>query len=230
MKTLLVLQHTEAEYLGYLEDHFESRNIRFRYVRPFAPGNMVPASAQGHDGLVILGAGAFGVVSGHLLPTLASELRLAADFLAHDLPVIGIGIGAIILSVAAGGGAEDAPLRFEVLEAVSEPGALGGDMPDKFPAVIYMRDRPVLPAGAKVLARDSEQNPLAFAIGKHSLGFAGHPGVKSAMIEDIIMEFDETPDGSAQTLGRLREVQFDVADSLSGLMVGIVRHAGLMNV
>ncbi len=144
--------------------------------------------------------------------------------------MIGIGIGAIILSVAAGGGAEDAPLRFEVLEAVSEPGALGGDMPDKFPAVIYLRDRPVLPAGAKVLARDSEHNPLAFAIGKHSLGFAGHPGMKSAMIEDIIMEFDETPDGSAQTLGRLREVQFDVADSLSGLMVGIVRHAGLMNV
>ncbi len=67
MKTLLVLQHTEAEYLGYLEDHFESRNIRFRYVRPFAPGNMVPVSAEGHDGLVILGAGAFGVVSGHLL-------------------------------------------------------------------------------------------------------------------------------------------------------------------
>jgi hypothetical protein len=54
------------------------------------------------------------------------------------------------------------------------------------------------------------------------LGFAGHPGVKSAMIEDIIMEFDETPDGTAQTLARLREVQFEVTDSLSSLMVGLV--------
>ena len=32
MKTLCVLQHVEAEYLGLIEDHFEGRNIRFRYA------------------------------------------------------------------------------------------------------------------------------------------------------------------------------------------------------
>ncbi len=30
MKTLCVLQHTEAEYLGLMEDHLEGRNIRFQ--------------------------------------------------------------------------------------------------------------------------------------------------------------------------------------------------------
>ena len=46
MKTLCVLQHVQAEFLGLLEDHFEGRNIRFHYCRPFAPGTKVPASAE----------------------------------------------------------------------------------------------------------------------------------------------------------------------------------------
>jgi GMP synthase-like glutamine amidotransferase len=228
MKTLLVLQHTEAEHLGYMEDHFESRNIRFRYVRPFAPGNIVPFSADGMDGLVILGAGAFGIVSGNLLPSMGAELRLAKDFLARDLPVIGVGLGAAILAVAAGGGARDAPLRFEVERAFAEPGALDGDLPASFPSVSYLRDEAVLPTSSSVLARDEAGNAAIFAVGKRSLGFVGHPGIKSAMVEDLIMEFDETPPDTASTLVRLREAQFEIADTLSRMMVGVIRHAGLM--
>ena len=42
MKILTVLQHTSAEYLGYLEDHLEGRSIGFRYCRPFTEGTSVP--------------------------------------------------------------------------------------------------------------------------------------------------------------------------------------------
>ena len=91
MKTLCVLQHVEAEYLGLLEDHFEGRNIRFRYCRPFAPGVQIPPSAEEFDGLVLLGAGPKGIVSGNLIPTLGPELRLTKDFLDRGLPIIGIG-------------------------------------------------------------------------------------------------------------------------------------------
>ena len=71
MKTLCVLQHIEAEYLGLLEDHFEGRNIRFRYCRPFTPGASIPASAEDNDGLVLLGSGPKGIVTGDLIPSLA---------------------------------------------------------------------------------------------------------------------------------------------------------------
>ena len=111
MKTLCVLQHVEAEYLGLMEDHFEGRNIRFHYLRPFTPGAIMPPSAEGFAGLVILGVGPKGVVSGDLIPSLGPELRLTRDFLDRGLPVIGIGTGACILTSAAGGGADDAPLR-----------------------------------------------------------------------------------------------------------------------
>lgn len=230
MKTLCVLQHVEAEYLGLMEDHLESRNVRFRYCRPFVPGAIIPKSAAKYDGLIILGAGPYGIVSGPLLPSLAPELRLTKDFLDRGLPVIGIGQGAILLAVAAGGGAEEAPFRFAVGQAIRTSGnALGGTLPEKFPICAYIRDRPVLPAGAEILARDADGEPAIFEIGGNSLGFLGHPGIKSAMIEDLVMEFEQSPPETAEKLEQLRAVQSGVAEALTHIMVGVIRHTGWMN-
>jgi GMP synthase-like glutamine amidotransferase len=229
MKTLCVLQHVEAEYLGLLEDHFEARNIRFRYCRPFAPGVQIPATAEEFDGLVLLGAGPKGIVSGNLIPTLGPELRLTKDFLDRGLPVVGIGIGACILASAAGGGAAERPLRMTLLSARRVAcGALGGHLPPTFPAAVYMRDRPVLPRGAEVLAADDAGDPLVFQIGGNCFGLVGHPGIKSAMIEDLIMEFDEVPEGTAETLPLVRAAQPAIAAALSQIMIGLVEATRLM--
>jgi GMP synthase-like glutamine amidotransferase len=229
MKTLLVLQHTEAEFLGLIEDHLESRAIRFRYLRPFTAGSAVPKSADGFDGLVLLGAGPLGIVSGPLLPSLGAELRLTRDFLARGLPILGFGLGACLLSVAAGGGADEAPLRFTLGTARRVAAdALGGHLPARFPLALYMRDRPVLPKEAEPLALDEAGAPALFALRGNCLGFLGHPGVKSAMIEDLVMEFDEAPDGVAETLARLRAAQGAIAAALSEIMVGVVIATHLM--
>lgn len=229
MKTLCVLQHTEAEYLGLMEDQFEARNIRFHYVRPFVPDAIMPRTAAGYDGLVVLGAGPFGIVSGNLLPSLGPELRLTREFLAHDLPVIGIGLGAAILATAAGGGAAEAPLRFELDDAHrTTPEALAGHLPERFPAIVYMRDRPIPPTDAIILAVDQEQAPVLFQIRGNCLSFYGHPGVKTAMIEDLIMEFEETPANSAEMLARLRQAQGAVNAALNQIMVGLIATTGLM--
>jgi len=229
MKTLCVIQHVEAEYLGLMEDQFEGRNIRFQYVRPFTPGAIVPFTAEDFAGLVLLGAGPKGVVSGDLIPSLGPELRLTRDFLERKLPVIGIGAGTCILASAAGGGADDAPLRFTVETArLVIPDALGGHLPETFPVAIYMRDRPVLPAAATVLARGAHDEPLVFQLPGNCVGFLGHPGAKSAMIEDLIMEFDEIPEGTAGTLASLRAVQGEIASALGEIMVGLIELTRLM--
>jgi GMP synthase-like glutamine amidotransferase len=223
MKTLCVLQHVEAEYLGLLEDHFEGRNIRFRYCRPFAPGASIPASAEEFDGLVLLGSGPKGIVSGNLIPSLGAELRLTKDYLDRGLPVIGIGIGACILTTAAGGGAEEAPLRFTLDKARRiVTNGLNGHLPETFPAAVYMRDRPVLPGAARILAVGTREEPILFQFRDNCLGFAGHPGIKSAMIEDMIMEFDEVPENTAETLVTLRAAQGDIAAALGAIMIGLV--------
>ena len=224
MKTLCVLQHFEADYLGLMEDHFEGRNIRFRYCRPFAAGGVVPATAESYDGLILLGAGPLGVVSGDLIASLGPELRLTRDFLARGLPVIGIGQGTCILATETGGGTEEAPLRFVVDNARRvDPQALGGYLPELFPFAVYMRDKPVLPAEARVLAVDSAGEPAVFQVRENCLGFLGHPGIKSAMIEDLIMEFDEVPDGTAEKLADLRAVQGEIAAALAEMMVGLIK-------
>ena len=223
MKTLCVVQHVEAEYLGLLEDHFEGRNIRFRYCRPFTPGASVPSSAEEFDGLVLLGAGPKGIVSGNLIPSLGAELRLTRDFLDRGLPVMGVGVGTCILSTAAGGGAEEVPLRFTLDNARRiVPDALGGHLPPTFPVAVYMRDRPVLPASAKILAVGTQDEPVLFQFRDNCFGFVGHPGIKSALIEDLIMEFDEVPENTAETLAGLRAVQTDIAAALTPIMVGLV--------
>ncbi len=229
MKTLCVVQHVEAEYLGLMEDHFEGRNIRFHYVRPFTPRALVPAGADDFAGLVLLGAGPKGVVSGDLIPSLGPELRLTRDFLERSLPVIGIGVGCCILTTATGGGADDAPLRFTVETARrSAPGVLAGHLPETFPTAVYMRDRPVLPAGAEVLAAGAGGEPLVFQLRDNCVGFLGHPGVKSAMMEDLIMEFDEVPEGTAKTLADLRAAQGEIAAALGEIMVGLIQITHLM--
>lgn len=229
MKTLCVIQHTDAEFLGLMEDHFESRAIRFQYVRPLTPGGSVPAGAGDFDGLVLLGAGPRGIVSGDLVPSLAAELRLTQEFLRRERPVLGFGLGACILTAAAGGGADEAPLRFTVGRAFRVAAdALCGHLPENYPLSVYMRDRPVLPRDARVLARDEAGAPALFQLGANSLGFLGHPGAKSAMIEDLVMEFDETPDGVAEGLAQLRAAQAALAEALTEIMVGVVKTTGLM--
>jgi GMP synthase-like glutamine amidotransferase len=230
MKILCVLQHVEADYLGLMEDHFEGRNIRFRYHRPFTPGGTVPFTADEYDGLVLLGIGPYGIVSGNLIPSLAAELRLTKDFLDRGLPVIGCGIGACILTAVAGGGADEAPLRFTVETARRvDPDALSGHLPQTFPIASYMRDRPVLPDGAKVLAVGDNDEPVVFQIRDNCLGFLGHPGVKSAMVEDVIMASDEVPEGTAETLAALRAVQAEIAAALGEIMVGLIDVTRLMS-
>ena len=76
MKTLTVVQHTSAEYLGLIEDHLEGRRIRFRYARPFATGGRVPGPDGLHDGLVLLGGGPWGSAGVRNVPTLAQEIAL----------------------------------------------------------------------------------------------------------------------------------------------------------
>ena len=227
MKNLCVLQHTEAEYLGLMEDHFEGRNIRFSYKRPFAAGGTVPADASGYDGLILLGGGPYGIVSGHLLPSLAPELRLTRSFLEAGLPVVGIELGAVMLAVAAGGGAEEAPLRFTVMQASrTRSDALGGHLPERFPSAAYLRDRLVPPDGADILAVSESGEPAALSLRGNCLAFVGHPGMKSGMAEDLIMEFAETPPDTVEALAELRSSQAGIAEALTGIMVGIGQHTG----
>ncbi len=232
MKHVAVVQHTHSEWLGHIEDHLEGRGIRFSYFRPFATGGGLPEVETLGDGLILLGGGPWGAASKErLLPTLDAEIRLARACLMLGKPIIGFGIGSQILSLGADGSAFEAPLTFEIGEAVrTREGALGGFLPEHFPNVIYMRDRPAPPDYAEIIARDAHGRVAVFQIGGRAFGFTGHPGLRRAMVEDLIMEFDDSPADPGPALDALTQFIGPIEDALVPIMTGLVQATGWMPV
>lgn len=229
MNFLHVLQHTSADYLGLIEDHLEGRRIRFRYFRPFTEQGTIPQAGELSDGLVLLGGGPWGSAGDRDVPTLAAEIELTRVMLDQGKPVVGIGLGSQILSIAAGGGSQAEPLTYEVGYAQRTlDRALAGFLPERFPHVSYMRDRPILPEHAVVLAQDQAGRPAVFEVAPNAVGFTGHPGFKTAMAEDLIMEFDEAPENPAPDLQRLQLMMREVEDSLVPIMTGLIKITGWM--
>jgi GMP synthase-like glutamine amidotransferase len=230
MKTITVIQHTAAEYLGLMEDHLEGRRIRFAYHRPFASGGKLPHPDGIADGLILLGGGPWGTAGERIVPGLAEEVKLARTCLMLEKPVIGIGLGAQILSLAAGGGAVAGPLEFraEYAEAVGAD-ALNGYLPPRHPHVVYMRDRPEPPSHAQILARDESMRPSIFQIGRNAFGFYGHPGFKLAIAEDLVMEFDDAPLEPGPQFAALARMKGEIEDALVPIMTGLVQLTDLMD-
>ena len=225
--TLQVLQHTSAEYLGLIEDHLEGRGIRFQYCRPFTGKSPLPKPDDLDDGLILLGGGPWGSAGGRDVPTLSQEILLARSCLEKQAPVVGIGLGAQILAIAGGGSAARSDLEFSVGKAKrTQDRALAGYLPAEYPLAVYMRDWPVPPATARILAVDDKGRPALWQLGERAIGFAAHPGLKVAMVEDLVMEFEEAPADVQAGLARLRAVQRSIEDALVPIMAGVVRLAG----
>lgn len=230
MNVAAVIQHTSGEYLGLIEDHLEGRKIRFQYYRPFASGGTLPEPDLPADTLFLLGGGPWGAAGGRDLPTLEREVELTRHYLDKGTPVVGFGVGAQILALASGGAVEPADLAFECVTATRvKDDALNGFLPEKFSQVIYMRDFPVPPPGAGVLAEDERGRPAAWEVAQNAYGFSGNPGIKLGMIEDLIMEFEEVPANTAEGLAELRALQTRIEDELVPIMTGLVQCTQLMN-
>jgi len=230
MNVVAVIQHTAGEYLGLMEDHLEGRRIRFQYYRPFAGGRRLPSPDLPADALILLGGGPWGSAGVRDLPTLANEIEVTRGRLDEGTPVIGIGLGAQILAIAAGGGVEASEFIFESgLATRIRDDALNGYLPETFNQVVYMRDWPVPPEDAEILATDNRGRPSVFKVGTNAYGFAGHPGIKLGMIEDLIMEFDDVPANASIELEKLAELQRILEDELVPIMTGLVQCTSLMS-
>jgi GMP synthase-like glutamine amidotransferase len=230
VRYLSIVQHTQSEWLGGIEDHLEGRGIRFGYFRPFTTGGALPDARVVGDGLILVGGGPWGTATpDRLLPTLEAEVRLVRACLMLAKPVVAFGLGAQVLSLAADGGSEVAPLRLEVFEAErTDPAALAGLCPARFPVIDYGRDRPVPPPYAQISARDPAGRPALFQIGANAFGFVGHPGLRPAMVEDLIMECDEVPENVAGLLPAVGRSGAALEDALVPIMAGLVSACGWM--
>ena len=198
-------------------------------MRPHTAKGRLPATVKFTDGVFLLGGGPWGAAGINDLPTLGEEVELARQCLKNGTPVIGVGLGACILALAAGGGVEARETRFRVGEAKrTDDGALNGFLPAAYPYAAFMRDRPIPPPTARVLAVDEDDRPALFQVGANSFGFVGHPGIKVAMVEDLAMEFGDAVDNLLEGIDQLRSRQRAIEDALVPIMTGLVQITGWM--
>lgn len=227
MKTILAIQHSQSEHLGLFEHHLEARGIAFHYCRPFVSPDQLPTDASDYDGVFLLPGGPFGVVSNPLLLTMPMELRIIESCLEDGKPVVGFGVGALLLAMATGGNAEEAPWRFAVSRI--DWGSAGPNLgvASSMPIVVSLRDCPVLPSDVQVFAREPDGSPAVFGVAGNCLGLTGNPSATSGMYEDLVMEEADFPENAGEILAALRNQRSEIAAALSPLAWFILRHTRL---
>jgi len=107
MPSCLVVQHVEPECPFAIADALRATGLAVDIRRVFA-GEPLPADMDDHVALVVMG-GPMSAASDDGFPTRHAELRLLADALGRELPILGICLGAQLLAVAAGGSVHTGP-------------------------------------------------------------------------------------------------------------------------
>jgi GMP synthase (glutamine-hydrolysing) len=227
MKSLHVVQHTASENLGAMEDQLRRRGVGFQYQKPLTAGK-VPTSAVNSDGLILLGGGVWGTHGERTtLPSLDQELRFAYDHLKRNRPVVGLGLGAQIVCIAAGGSTEQAGTRVHtgVARRVRDD-ALGHRLPESFPFVSFMRDRVVLPEDCEILAVDDEDQPVVFSFGPDVICMTCHPGTGPKMLRALAAEVRAGEEELADELAFIDRHHAEMAVALDAMMHGIAAATG----
>ena len=156
-------------------------------------GNALPASAVGFDGLIVLG-GSMDPDDDHASPWLPAVLRLLKDAVEQRVPVLGICLGAQLLTRALGGGVrrmvngpEVGAVTIERTTASVGDALLGrcsASTDEGFEALQWHWFEMVPPRGATILARNQHCGVQAFRVGKTSWGVQFHPEATPAQFAD----------------------------------------------
>ncbi|MFJ6758645.1 methyltransferase domain-containing protein [Streptomyces sp. NPDC091273] len=173
---VVILQHAPAEAPSTVGAALAAARLDLRVYQ--AGEDDLPEDLTGVDAVVVTG-GAARIRSGGSAPAREAELELLRGALAREVPVLGLGLGAHLLAVAAGGAvvhqAGSAPGQATRRTVRTAP-ASGSDplfagVAAELPAARWGHDDTVeLPAGALVLASDDHQRVQAFRIGASAWG------------------------------------------------------------
>jgi GMP synthase-like glutamine amidotransferase len=231
VKNYLVIQHSYSEFLGLIENQLEKRDIGFAYYRPFV-GQDLPGSAGQFDGLFSL-AGAWPTADLEQCPWVEDEIALIRIFQKAQRPVIGIGMGGLLVAQAAGGVAKMSPMHTaQFVTAHKTQAGEGDELAERLDGrkVLAMYSGSVeLPEGLEPILVDDEGRWLAVRPDPLTYGLLFRPEMKPGMIEDIIMEAKHNPpDNIGDLLGEARMEWQNMQETTDQVVVALVKEADLM--
>jgi len=231
MIRFVAVQHTFAEFFGALEPQLEARDIGFTYLR-VVTGQDVIGSALQHDALWLLG-GAYPATDRERCPWVDDELRLIQVFQRARRPVVGLGFGAHLVALAAGGVAHAEPAHdahwttaHAVPEARTDPLAAAIDGRE---VLVMANGRVELPAHVAPVAVDDAGRWLAIRPDPLTYGLLFRPELKPGMIEDMVMEADRpVPENIGELIEQARAKWETTQETVDRVMVALVSALDLM--
>lgn len=231
MKNFAVVQHTYSEFLGLIENHLEKRDIGFSYQRPFV-GQGLPGSAGQFDALFLLG-GAVPPTAIDDCPWLADELRLIEIFEKSARPIVGLGLGALLLAQHHGAKVQEKPAHSAYFSTAhcTEAGQqdpLARHLDARKVLVLFQGDAE-LPSQIEPLLVDDHGHWLAIRPRRDQYGFLFRPELKPGMLEDMLMEADrEVPENIGELLSEARNNWREMQETTDQLLVALVKELDLM--
>lgn len=231
MKNYLVLQHSYSEFLGLIEPQLQQRGIGFSYCRPFL-GDALPPSVGQYDGVFVL-SGAWPTADALHNENVPEELNLIDHFQQAERPVIGIGMGGLLVAQAAGGTAAMEPLHTARFVTARKTAAGEGDTLaeslDGRRLLVFYSGSVSLPEGLEPILVDENGNWLAIRPRPMTYGLLFRPEMKPGMLEDIIMEEGHNPpEHIGELLGEAR-MEWKGMQEVTGLsFIALVKEVDLM--
>src|SRR3712207_1872676 len=178
MTRILVVEHEADAGIGLVGERIEQAAAEMVVVGP-ETGHKVPRSADGYDGVVVLGGSPS--PSDESVSWFADVHALLRDCLDREAPLLGICLGAQLLGLAAGGQTDLVPGGPEIGVCTLRPTAaaagdpLLGDLPAQTRSLEWhsyeVRE---LPAGAEPLVSSDRCAHQAFRIGRFAWGLQFH--------------------------------------------------------
>jgi GMP synthase (glutamine-hydrolysing) len=181
---LLVVQHEPSSPPGLLASAAAATGVELHVVE--APGQPVPATLDGADGLVVLG-GVMDADETDVYPHLAGTLELIRHAAARSAPTLGICLGAQLAAAALGGRAYPGPAgeelgwtKVELTEAGRADPVLGA-LPEPAEVFEWHHDTFDPPPGATLLAGGAVYPSQAFRLGS-VVAVQFHPEVDGPLL------------------------------------------------
>jgi GMP synthase-like glutamine amidotransferase len=189
---VLVVQHEVSTGPGWVGEWLTESGLRLQVSHPYAGDELRPVTT--YDGAVVLG-GAMAPDDDARCPWLPDVRALMAEAVDSAVPLLGICLGAELLTLACGGAVQRGRSGPElgvldlVLHAAAREDPLFAGLASPSPVVQWHWEEIIaLPPGATLLASSRTYTNQAFRVGECAWGVQGHPEVTSQIAAEWARE------------------------------------------
>lgn len=234
-KKVLVIENDSAAPLGLVAEWLAEVDIEFDLLKGHGGGELPVELPENYSGLIVLG-GAMGANQDDRHPWLSAERKLIESSVAEETPVLGICLGAQMLSTAIGGKAQKSPNNevgarsFQVHEVAREDLVFGPLAGQTVIASQWHQDWVTdLPNEAIILAGNEVCPVQAFRIGPNAYGVQFHPEASFEIFKSWGSDVDEVLEATGLDINEVNSQVLAAQDEMQSTWKPVIeRWASLL--